>query len=145
MLKRRLLFFLLTLSVVLTGCSYTVQRESVSAGEAAVEPVAEQKASGLELEMPNNRARTKERSAVDTLIDNANTAIKAGDYSNAAAQIERAIRLASDNARAYFALAQVHFYQNQPELGRSFLDKAEVLAGNDKALLKSIAGFRRKH
>lgn len=94
------------------------------------------------LHIPRQSREYGQYLAVDILLASANEAIKVGHYQRAAAYVERAIRMAPNDARAYFGLAQVHYYQNQPELGSSFLAKSESLALRDKALLKAIQKFR---
>lgn len=98
-----------------------------------------------ELILPGKHKRNREHTAVDTLLTSANNALAAGQYQLAAAQIERAIRVAPDDPRAYFSLAQVHYRQDRKELARSFLDKAESLATGDKVLMMAISQFRKQY
>lgn len=131
------LFYLLQLLVLLAGCSPLSQQP--------VEDVDTATESGKTLQVPAQSGGLPHNAAVDSLLAQANEAIRTGDYQRAAARIERAIRLAPEDARAYFGLAQVHYYQHRPELGRSFLAKAEAFAANDRAMLKAIQQFRNQY
>ena len=90
---------------------------------------------------PRKSSDASSQAAVEQLLASADQAIAEQHYGRAAALIERAIRVAPNDARAYFGLAQVHYYQSRQALSRSFLDRARALAVGDRALLKLINEF----
>lgn len=128
---------LLQVLALLAGC-VPLSQQPVEEVDTSIEP-------GKTLQVPAQSGGTPHNAAVDSLLAQANAAIRTGDYQRAAARIERAIRLAPEDARAYFGLAQVHYFQHRPELGRSFLAKAESFAANDRAMLKAIQQFRKQY
>jgi len=136
--------YLFVIFVGLAACSQSVRLPPGSVEETELS-LDRQPTYEAGLMLPGKPGRNRDRSAVDVLLAGANTALAEGEYQRAAAQIERAIRVAPDDPRAYFSLAQVYYYQNRVELGRSFLDKAESLAAGDKVLLKVISHFRQQH
>ena len=144
MLTYRKSFSFIALLGALVACSQTVQRPAGSIDDTNLSlEKSEDQAKALVL--PQKRRRdTQPNLAVDALLASADAELRKGEYQRAAAQIERAIRVAPNDPRAYFSLAQVHHYQNRKELGRSFLDKAESLALDDKAMIKAIKAFRIK-
>ena len=85
----------------------------------------------------------KSASAVDQLLVQANTAITEKMLGKASALVERAIRVAPQDPRAYFSLAQIRYRQGQQEQAKSLVQRARALAGNDTALLASIVQFQK--
>ena len=108
--------------------------------EVPVEDVGVSSSQPEMLQIPTRKSQSGS-SAVDKLLNDANDAMAAQLYNKAAALMERAIRVAPQDGRTYFALAQVHYYQNNLALSRSFLQKANALAVNDKKLSMSIERF----
>ncbi|MDG1937315.1 MAG: hypothetical protein P8I62_00430 [Pseudomonadales bacterium] len=85
----------------------------------------------------------KSASAVDQLLVQANTAIAEKTLGKASALVERAIRVAPQDPRAYFSLAQIRYRQGQQGQAKSLAQRARALAGNDTALLASIVQFQK--
>ncbi len=134
--KYRLAASCMLVVLLLSACSSPPQR-----GGSEVEDV-ELSTGGVEqLILPDQRDTGQLNPAIDALLARADSAIKAGRYEQAAVYAERAIRMAPMDARAYFGLAQIHFYQNRPEQGRSFLARAETLAEGNRELLAAIRKF----
>ncbi len=65
-------------------------------------------------------------------------------YARASATLERALRIAPRDAYAVFALAQVRYYQQQYEQSRLLLQRARLLAGEDKSLRKAVETFSQR-
>ena len=129
---------LLLLGLVV-GCAAPTQRSGNEVEDIDLSQPGEE-----QLYMPAPGGRAQSHSAVDALLASADSAIQQGEYQRAAAYAERAIRLAPRDGRAYFGLAQIHYYQNRPELGSSFLAKAESLAADDKKLLRLIQQYKQQ-
>lgn len=96
------------------------------------------------LAIPERRLQSDGGGAVDQLLDQASLAIDQGDYERAGALVERAMRISPNDARAWFALAQVNYYLQRRALAESLLQKAQSLAVNDARLLMSIKAFGQK-
>ena len=97
------------------------------------------------LELPARKEQALEyNSAVDGLLTSAAEAMARGELARAAATIERAIRLAPDDARGYFSLAQLRFRQQQLNQVTHLIDKATVLASGDRELLHAIEQFSQR-
>lgn len=82
-------------------------------------------------------------SAVDQLLAEADKALAAQDSGKAAALVERALRVAPKDPRAYFTLAQIRYRQGQRHQVALLIQKARAFASNDKALLASISRFQQ--
>ena len=98
----------------------------------------------VRITMPSRQLEGASNSAVDQLLAEASAAIAAQHYERANALIERAVRVAPHDARAYFGLSQVNYHQKRLALSQSFLQKARSLAVNDKQLLMSIDKFAER-
>ncbi len=98
----------------------------------------------VRMTIPSRRLEGASDSAVDQLLAEASAAIAAEHYERANALIERAVRVAPHDARAYFGLSQVNYHQNRVALSQSFLQKARSLAVNDKQLLMAIDKFAER-
>ena len=90
-----------------------------------------------------NLETRKSASAVDQLLVQAQEAIAEASLGKASALVERAIRLAPQDARAYFSLAQVRYRQGQNGQAQSLAQKARALVVNDNALLAAIVQFQK--
>ncbi len=72
--------------------------------------------------------------AVVSLQSQAADERSAGDYERSAATLERAIRIAPEDASLWFDLATVRLAQSQPEAAEGLARRAAALAGTDEAL-----------
>lgn len=86
--------------------------------------------------------------AVLALIEEAEDSSGAGQLDNAAASLERAIRIQPRNALLWQKLAEVRLRQFQPGLAEDLAKKSNLLAKGDAALIRKnwviIAEARRK-
>jgi predicted Zn-dependent protease len=76
----------------------------------------------------------KETVAVASLMDSARSDVAAGRLSNAAATLERAIRIEPANPRLWQQLAQVRLQQGQYAQAESTAMRSNSYAGSDSAL-----------
>lgn len=102
------------------------------------------------LQLPPRTAPTQRDSvpataatAVDQLIDEAKVAMGQQLLGKASALVERALRLAPQDPRAYFSLAQIRHQQGQSAQVPPLLQKAKALAGDDTVLTKAISQFEQ--
>lgn len=72
--------------------------------------------------------------AVVALLDQAEDYHRAGDISNEAATIERALRIDSRNASLWHRLAAVRLEQGRPQEAEQLALKSTALAGDNRAL-----------
>jgi len=131
---------LVALLLVAAGCTTgggTIRAGSVAtpaAGEERSEPVAspaptpEPPAGGAVVPPP---ARSP---AIVSLQSRAAAERSAGDYERSAATLERAIRIAPEDASLWLDLATVRLAQSQPEVAEGLARRAAALAGADDAL-----------
>ncbi len=86
--------------------------------------------------------------AVLALLQEAEADSANGSLDNAAAALERAIRIQPRNAQLWQKLAEVRLKQHQPGLAEDLAKKSNVLAKNNKAMISKnwglIAEARRK-
>ena len=82
-------------------------------------------------------------SAVDQLIAQANEAMAEQYLGKASALVERALRLAPRDPRAYFSLAQIRHQQGQTQQVRPLLAKARTLAAGNQVLAAAITRFEQ--
>ncbi|MGB5325912.1 MAG: tetratricopeptide repeat protein [Pseudomonadales bacterium] len=113
-------------------------------GQAPVEVIDLEAPSEGALSMPERRIESGGGNAVDQLLAQAGSAIDRQQYDRGAALVERAMRINPQDPRAYFALAQVNFYQQRQAHAESLLQKARALAVNDPRLLRSIEAFGQR-
>ncbi len=134
---KRLTLVLITL---LSACSSAPQRpmppvidgsHAGTPGEPASAPVP---AAPERVEMPPTVARG---GAVVALLDRADDYRRAGDSSNEAATIERALRIEPRNARLWHRLAAVRLAQGQSQQAEQLALKSNSLSGNDTRLQAS--------
>ncbi|QSA95563.1 tetratricopeptide repeat protein [Methylococcus sp. EFPC2] len=85
--------------------------------------------------------------AVAALMQEAESSRSAGQLDNAAATLERAIRIQPRNAQLWQQLAAVRLQQGQPGIAEDLAKKSNVLAKGDRALTQKnwtlIAEARR--
>ena len=67
------------------------------------------------------------------LLQQARSHLAAAEYPEAAASLERAIRIEPDNARLWLELARVHFASGNLQQAQAHARKASSLAGSDDA------------
>ncbi|NNL10584.1 MAG: hypothetical protein HKO84_02330 [Pseudomonadales bacterium] len=113
-------------------------------GSEPVEVIDLEEPDGGALSMPSRQLESGGGSAVDQLLAEAAAAIDAQRYEQAAALIERAMRINPQDPRAYFALAQANYFQQRQALAESLLQRARALAVNDARLLMSIESFGQR-
>jgi tetratricopeptide (TPR) repeat protein len=86
--------------------------------------------------------------AVTALLQEAETSSASGSLDEAAAALERAIRIQPRNAKLWHKLAEARLKQHQPGLAEDLAKKSNVLAKDDSALTRQnwaiIADARRK-
>ncbi|MCG5493771.1 tetratricopeptide repeat protein [Ectothiorhodospira variabilis] len=94
------------------------------------------------------RTRTQQPPAVLALASDADERMKRGDADGAAAALERALRIAPDDARLWQRLAAVRLEQGQPEQAVNLAGRSNTLARGDQALQarnwRIIAEARRR-
>lgn len=75
--------------------------------------------------------------AVTALENDIETDLKAGSYEEAAASLERAIRIQPKNAELWHVLADVRLRQQQPGLAEDLAKKSNLLAKDNLELVRS--------
>lgn len=80
------------------------------------------------------RPATRESTAVASLMDSARTDTAAGRLANAAASLERALRIEPRNPRLWSELARVRFQQRDYAQAESTALRSESWAGKDNLL-----------
>jgi Tfp pilus assembly protein PilF len=134
--------WLLCLSLALGGCGVSFFDSSAGNGEYYPESPTVQEEN---LVIPDVHKQQGASNAIEQLLNDANTALHQQDYGRAAALTERVIRIAPQDARGYFVLAQISYYQQQNEMSQSLLAKSRSLATHDRVLLENIERFEREH
>ena len=122
---KRLIYVL----ALLSGCA--TQPEAPRGPEPAPPPEAQQLPAPAPERVPPPRAET---TAVAGLMDSARADSAAGRLSNAAATLERALRIEPRNARLWHELAQVRFRQQNYGQAESLAVRSNTLAGSDAEL-----------
>jgi len=93
-------------------------------------------------------SNTGESTAVLALMREADSSSASGRLDNAAATLERAIRIQPRNAQLWNKLAEVRLQQHQPGLAEDLAKKSNLLAKDNKALTRKnwsiIANARRQ-
>lgn len=137
-MKRYLVTMIMVILVASCGTAPTVDRR--------MDPVVKDKSDDVGLQLPpreGGEQAQKSASAVDQLLVQANTAMADSYLGKASALIERALRLAPQDARVYFSLAQIRYQQGQKNQAKSLAQKARALVVDDSALLASIVQFQK--
>ena len=129
-----------SLVLAATGCSTggTIRAGSVTAPTTPAPPAPEQvDAIRPEPASPPGGASappTARSAAVVSLQSQAATERSAGDYERSAATLERAIRIAPQDASLWLDLALARLAQSRPEVAEGLAQRAAALAGPDDAL-----------
>ena len=107
----------------------------VLAGCAAQTPApVEQPPRPSEVAPPPLRPAVRESTAIASLMDNARQDAAAGRLANAAASLERALRIEPRNPRLWSELARVRFQQRDYAQAESTALRSESWAGKDNLL-----------
>ena len=114
---------------LLAGCA--TSPEPARGPEPAPPPEAQQLPAPAPERVPPPRAET---TAVAGLMDSARADSAAGRLPNAAATLERALRIEPRNARLWHELAQVRFRQQNYSQAESLAVRSNTLAGSDAEL-----------
>lgn len=126
--KRVLTPFLVAL---VTGCATTPEPSQPPGPAPAPAPEAQQLPAPPPERVPPPRAET---TAVAGLMDSARADTAAGRLPNAAATLERALRIEPRNARLWHELAQVRLRQRDYPQAESLAARSNTLAGSDTEL-----------
>lgn len=125
----------------------------VPESEPRVEPTPETSrvpAPSIALQEPAQAEQAPRRQppAVLALARDADERMQEGDTDGAAAALERALRIAPDDARLWQRLAAVRLEQGQPEQAQNLAGRSNALARGDRALQarnwRIIAEARRR-
>jgi Tetratricopeptide repeat len=119
------------LVVLVAGCATTPEPSTLPGPAPAPAPEAQQLPAPPPERVPPPRAET---TAVAGLMDSARADIAAGRLPNAAASLERALRIEPRNARLWHELALVRFQQRDYAQAESLAARSNTLAGNDSEL-----------
>ena len=129
--------YVIIVSAVLAGCATVPGPEPVPAGQPApppaVAPAPETVPApeGVPAPAPAPRA---ENVAIAGLMETARTDAAAGRLANAAATLERALRIEPRNPRLWQELARVRLKQGQYAQAESVAARSNSWAGSDNAL-----------
>ncbi|MBD3609732.1 MAG: tetratricopeptide repeat protein [Gammaproteobacteria bacterium] len=128
-------FLVLTfVAVFIAGCSHTPDIKQSAPGQRDVpEMVPEVIPAPLE-RRPMIRTPSRSNSAVSAIMIDAKAAIKRGRYAQAAAYLERAVRLEPGNALIWHYLAIVKFNQGNYSQAASLASKSNILARGQRTL-----------
>lgn len=84
------------------------------------------------------------RGASDRLVEQGREALEAGRLDEAAAVMERAVRVDPSNGRAYLGLARVRAAEGRPDAARGLLERAvDLLPDPDPGTAERIRRLRR--
>jgi tetratricopeptide (TPR) repeat protein len=84
------------------------------------------------------------RGASDRLVERGREALEAGRLDEAAAVMERAVRVDPSNGRAYLGLARVRAAEGRPDAARGLLERAvDLLPDPDPGTAERIRRLRR--
>lgn len=89
-----------------------------------------------------------QNAAVVALVENAHADLQAGRTANAAAALERALRIEPRNARLWHELARLRLAQGEYEQAEALAKKSSAWAGEDKRLRAAnwrVIGEARAH
>jgi hypothetical protein len=119
------------LAALLAGCATAPDPSRPEQPAPAPSPQAQQLPAPPPERVPPPRAET---TAVAGLMESARSDTAAGRLPNAAATLERALRIEPRNARLWHDLAQVRFRQRDFAQAESLAARSNTLAGNDADL-----------
>ena len=127
---KRLIYVLM---LAAAGCATPPGQPPAPVGEAkpAPEPSAVPLPAPPPERLPPPRAET---TAVAGLMESARADVAGGRLANAAATLERALRIEPRNARLWHDLAQVRFQQRDYAQAESLAARSNTLAGSDADL-----------
>ena len=83
---------------------------------------------------PQSQPQSRETTAIASLIESARTDAAAGRLTNAAASLERALRIEPRNPRLWHELARVRLEQREYSQAQSMALRSNSLAGADNTL-----------
>ena len=81
------------------------------------------------------QASQNQTGAVQSLLDEANSAVKAGQLEKAATALNRAVRLEPNNASIWYDLAQIRLHQGKYEQSEQLAKKSIDFAKGNQALI----------
>lgn len=132
---------LLIASVLLTGCMSTVKQDEPARVESRTLPrtsaSTEQGAAVVQAYRPPARvqvAKAQPQKAVQVLQRRANDQLSAGDYTAAAASLERALRIAPRDAKLWNSLAHVRAAQKRYAQVEQLASKSNQLSNGNARL-----------
>lgn len=121
------------LALLVTACTAPAPRTPPPVVDESVDaPYSEERAPAVETPATAERPRTS--GAVLALLDRAETYRQAGDRENAAATLERALRIEPRNARLWNRLAAVRLDQGEAQQAEQLALKSNALAAGDAEL-----------
>jgi tetratricopeptide (TPR) repeat protein len=97
-------------------------------------PVSEPSPAPVEEAPPPPQAQPRENTAIASLMESARADAAAGRLANAAASLERALRIEPRNPRLWQELARVRLQQGDYAQAESTAARSNSWAGNDSAL-----------
>ena len=127
-MQRRLLVLLPPL-LGLTACAGMPLDESAS--EVAATPA----------EVAESQARSGSAEAIRELVESSRTSRASGDYSQALANIERAIRIEPRNPYLWLELGETHLSRGNAQQAASTARKAMSVAGADRVAKMAAEGL----
>lgn len=143
MFNRHTIIVVLLLLLPACGMMPSLDSGDVKGGETGDGSIDTDGGLRLPPRAPDSSHPAEGASAVDQLLAEADKALAAQDSGKAAALVERALRVAPKDPRAYFTLAQIRYRQGQRHQVALLIQKARAFASNDKALLASISRFQQ--
>jgi tetratricopeptide (TPR) repeat protein len=144
------LTILLGIAASLLGCAARhLPEPSPSAGRppaaaptpAATPPQPPAPSAAIESQPPNAVSASDEEKAPDdppvivALLEESEASRSTGDLDNAAASLERALRIQPRNARLWHQLARVRLEQGEPTVAEELAQKSSALALDNEALI----------
>ncbi len=127
-MQRRLLVLLLPL-LGLTACASVPLDET--AGEVGDTPT----------EVAESQARSGSAEAIRELVESSRTARAGGDYAQALASVERAIRIEPRNPYLWLELGETHLSQGNAQQAAATARKAMSVAGADRVAKMAAEGL----
>jgi tetratricopeptide (TPR) repeat protein len=124
----------LLLLLVLAGCAAQTPAPVSTPGPTPAPTETPAPAPSGPLAPPVVRPATRESTAVASLMDSARADSAAGRLANAAATLERALRIEPRNPRLWSELARVRFQQRDYAQAESTALRSESWAGKDNLL-----------
>jgi predicted Zn-dependent protease len=126
-----LVVFAVLFSFILAGCATAPEPAPSPAPVPSTPPAPAPEPEALPVPPPSTRS---ENTAIAGLMETARADTTAGRYPNAAASIERALRIEPRNPRLWQELARVRLKQGQYVQAESVAARSNSWAGKDNAL-----------